>query len=328
MLLRLFSFCDAPQHYQCTIQDPATNVLEWMIDLYDLLCFDLIIVVSVIFVLLLSILFSPLHLDNEKRYSDKFFSHSTYLEIFWTIVPALLLITIAYPSFNLLYALDEEFDYIEFVYKIIGHQWYWTYEYHMGLMDVQFDSYMMDSSSFDKFYYVLKQKVHKQEYHYLRLLEVDNRLFMPVNAKAILLITSADVLHSWTIPAFGIKVDACPGRLTKANLEVKRPGVYYGQCSEICGVNHGFMPIVVQVEPDERRAFVVDKSFMHRSHFQKTGEIYVPKELSVIIVRYMYHILGLQSSYPFEPSESPYGKGFKSTYAFQSSKSTHGKGAK
>jgi len=279
--LSLFSFCDVPLHYQITIQDPATKTLEWMIDLYDLIFFDLIVVVSIVFVLLISILFSSSHLDNEERYSSKAFSHSTALEVFWTIVPALLLVSIAYPSFNLLYALDEDFDFIETVYKIIGHQWYWTYEYHYSRYDIQFDSYMIDSANitnpkdfdFDLDYFRTYTKKR-----FVRLLDVDNRLGIFAGTNSVLLITSADVLHSWTIPSFGIKVDACPGRLTKTTLFVKRPGIYYGQCSEICGINHGFMPIVLEAHPYSSYSISIHRDIQfsdtNNTHFQKVTYFY------------------------------------------------------
>jgi cytochrome c oxidase subunit II len=262
----LFSFCDIPERYQVTIQDPATTVLEWMVDFYDLICYELIIVVSVIFTLLLHILRSSIHHysptselleTGENRYSERGFSHSTVLEIFWTVTPALMLLTIAYPSFNLLYALDDRFDYTEYAIKIIGHQWYWTYEYEVGNREIAFDSYMIASSEIRK----SPNPVHGQydpadfdiAHNYFRLLDVDNRLILPYKTNIRLFITSADVLHSWAVPSFGIKVDACPGRLTKTSLVIKRPGVYYGQCSEICGINHGFMPIVVEAVSKKSR---------------------------------------------------------------------------
>ncbi len=228
---QFFSFCDAPEPFQMSIQDPATEVLEWMIDLYDLICFELIIIISIIFVLLLNIIFNPAHHFNSKHT----FSHSTYLEVFWTVVPALLLVTIAYPSFSLLYALDD-LTVPSLTIKIIGHQWYWSYEYNSFKTNFSFDSYILNSSDYGS--------------GQLRLLETDNRLLLPIKTHIRLLITSADVLHSWTIPSFGIKVDACPGRLNQATLFIKRPGLYFGQCSEICGINHGFMPIVVLASND------------------------------------------------------------------------------
>lgn len=269
------SFCDVPERYQMTIQDPATDVLEWMIDLYDLICFELIVIVSIIFVLLLSILYHPIHLDDESHYSKRSFSHSTELEVFWTIVPAILLITIAYPSFNLLYALDEDFDYTDLIIKIIGHQWYWTYEYHYKSDDFKFDSYMLNEISNPKpiLCYLGQEYGSIRHYSYHRLLEVDNRLYLPTFSKVYLLITSADVLHSWTVPSFGIKVDACPGRLTKATLVPKRAGLFFGQCSEICGINHGFMPIVVQVLDSTRYDLVHRYNYAaFIDNFQETTE--------------------------------------------------------
>lgn len=218
-------------------QDPATEVLEWMIDFYDLICFQLIIILSIIFILLLNILFNPSHHSHSKSK----FSHSTYLEIFWTIAPAFLLTTIAYPSFSLLYALDD-LTIPSLTIKIIGHQWYWSYEYNSFNTNFCFDSYILNSYEYGS--------------GQLRLLETDNRLCLPVKTHIRLLITSADVLHSWTIPSFGIKIDACPGRLNQATLFIKRPGLYFGQCSEICGINHGFMPIVVLASNDNHFNFI------------------------------------------------------------------------
>jgi cytochrome c oxidase subunit 2 len=234
LFLNLFlfvSFCDTPEPYQFYIQDPATDVLEWMISFHDLLMVNMILIVGIIFYLLYNLLYDSDHHKN----SNKFFSHSTNLEIFWTVIPAVILLTIAYPSFNLLYALDDFTD-PELTIKIIGHQWYWSYEYsntsNSGNKLIQFDSYMVATDD------LLPGMI--------RLLEVDNRLYIPTNKHIRLLITASDVLHSWAVPSFGIKVDACPGRLNQATLFVKRPGIYFGQCSEICGINHGFMPIVVR----------------------------------------------------------------------------------
>lgn len=228
----LFSFfvaCDAPKPWNIATQDPATEIFEGMLDLHDLICFELVVIITIIAALLTSVSNHPWHYT---KFSLRNFSHSTELEIFWTVVPALLLITIAYPSFTLLYALDD-LTVPSLTIKIIGHQWYWSYEIHgVDLTeDISFDSYMIHTDDL-----VIGQ---------FRLLEVDNRLYLPTHTHIRLLITSADVLHSWTIPSFGIKVDACPGRLNQASLFIKRSGIYFGQCSEICGINHGFMPIVV-----------------------------------------------------------------------------------
>jgi cytochrome c oxidase subunit 2 len=165
------------------------------------------------------------------------FSHSNVLEIVWTIIPAVILLLIAIPSFTLLYSLDELSNPV-ITLKVVGHQWYWSYEYSDHLvstnesMNINFDSYMVQNNDLS--------------FGALRLLEVDNRIVLPVKTHIRLLVSSSDVLHSWAIPSFGIKIDACPGRLSQGSLFIKREGVYYGQCSEICGINHGFMPIVIK----------------------------------------------------------------------------------
>jgi cytochrome c oxidase subunit 2 len=221
--------CDAAVNYQVTIQDPATNCLEWMANFYDLIMADLVLVLAVIFFLIASLIIN----SNHHKDSNTYFSHSQNLEIFWTIVPALILLSIAYPSFNLLYSLDDLTDPVLTV-KIVGHQWYWSYEFlDLDFQAREFDAYMVPTDDL-----ILGE---------FRLLTTDNQLTLPKSVPIKLLITSADVLHCWTIPSFGVKVDACPGRLNEASLYVKRSGLYFGQCSEICGVNHGFMPIMVKI---------------------------------------------------------------------------------
>jgi len=164
--------------------------------------------------------------------------HGTVLEIVWTIIPALCRVAVAIPSFSLLYAVDELVDPARTV-KVVGHQWYWSYEYSDHEKEdgssIAFDSYMVPT----------EDRKRGQR----RLLEVDHRIALPVDAHIRLIITAADVLHCWAVPSFGVKRDACPGRRNQASVFVTRPGVFYGQCSEICGVNHGFMPIVVEVRP-------------------------------------------------------------------------------
>lgn len=166
--------------------------------------------------------------------------HGTAIEIIWTVTPSLILIAIAVPSFALLYSLDEVVDPAVTI-KAIGHQWYWTYEYSDYAQSdegsIQFDSYMIPDDEL--------------ELGQLRLLEVDNRVVLPVNTHIRVVITAADVLHSWAVPSLGVKCDAVPGRLNQVPLYIAREGVFYGQCSELCGVNHGFMPIVVEAVPLE-----------------------------------------------------------------------------
>ncbi len=169
-------------------------------------------------------------------------SHNTKLEIAWTAVPALILLVIAVPSFRLLYFEDRAPD-PQMTVKVIGHQWYWSYEYPdtgkaSGQGEVKFDSNLVDEAD-------LKPGQ-------LRLLTADHPLVLPVGVRVRLLVTSEDVIHSWSVPAFGVKIDAIPGRLNETWVQVNSPGLYYGQCSQLCGINHGFMPIMVKAVPKEQ----------------------------------------------------------------------------
>ena len=155
------------------------------------------------------------------------------VETIWTILPAIILITIALPSLRILYIIDEINNPVLTV-KTIGHQWYWSYEY-TDYETLSFDSYIIPTSD-------LKPGE-------LRLLEVDNRVVLPIEITIRILVTSEDVLHSWAVPSLGLKTDAVPGRLNQITLMSTRPGLFYGQCSEICGSNHSFMPIVLEIVP-------------------------------------------------------------------------------
>nr|UXX50291.1 cytochrome c oxidase subunit 2 [Haemaphysalis yeni] len=152
------------------------------------------------------------------------------IEIIWTIIPAITLIFIAMPSLHLLYLTDELFS-SQMSIKIIGHQWYWSYEY--SDFNKEFDSFMIP-----------EQDMMSNSF---RLLDTDNNLVIPFNTTIKFLITSADVIHSWSIPSLSIKMDAIPGRLNQAFSFAKRPGLFFGQCSEICGANHSFMPISLEI---------------------------------------------------------------------------------
>ena len=162
------------------------------------------------------------------------FLHNTTIEVVWTFIPSSILYLIAVPSFLLLYSMDEIID-PAITLKAVGHQWYWSYEYSDYKIDfdtINFDSYMLPEDEL--------------ELGQMRLLEVDNPIVLPVNTHVRLIVTAADVLHCWTIPSLGVKIDAVPGRLNQASIFIKKLGIFYGQCSEICGVNHGFMPIVLK----------------------------------------------------------------------------------
>lgn len=158
------------------------------------------------------------------------FFEGQLIEIFWTILPMFLLIFIALPRLRLLYLIEENYK-PNLTIKVIGHQWYWSYEYRD--LNKNFDSFILIEENLDK--------------NIFRLLEVDNRFIVPVNLIRRILVTSRDVIHSWTIPSIGVKRDAIPGRLNQLNLYPIHLGLFFGQCSEICGANHRFIPIVIEV---------------------------------------------------------------------------------
>jgi cytochrome c oxidase subunit 1 len=226
-----FILLDAPAPWQMNFQTPATEVMEKIVDLHhDIMFFLIVIVVFVSWILGRIVEF---YVSTNKQTLRVAFSHHTRLEKIWTYTPTFILLLIAAPSFSLLYAIDALVE-PKITVKVIGHQWYWSYETTdiVTGTDYNFDSYMLLESDLQP--------------GTLRLLEVDNRLALPIYTNIRLIITAADVLHSWAIPALGVKLDACPGRLNQLSLYLMRPGVFFGQCSELCGTNHSFMPIVVQ----------------------------------------------------------------------------------
>jgi cytochrome c oxidase subunit 2 len=163
--------------------------------------------------------------------------HGQVLEIVWTITPSFVLVGIAIPSFALLYSMDELVEPMVTL-KVIGYQWYWSYEYiNSKFEDLKFDSYMITEDSL---------QVGDR-----RLLEVDNKVWVPVDTPVRVIVTAADVLHCWALPALGVKMDCVPGRLNQTGFFAKQTGIFYGQCSELCGVNHGFMPICLKIVPDK-----------------------------------------------------------------------------
>ena len=225
-------YADAPLPWQINFQDPATPIASAIIDLHHKIFFFLVIVAIFVGWMLFRILF---HFNASKNKIPSKVSHGSLIEVIWTITPSFILLFIALPSFDILYAMDEVIDPAVTV-KVIGHQWYWSYEYsdYNSLDDesLAFDSYMVPEADLEE--------------GQLRLLEVDERVVVPANTHIRFIVTAADVLHSWAVPSLGIKMDAVPGRLNQTSTFIQREGVYYGQCSEICGVNHGYMPIAVQ----------------------------------------------------------------------------------
>jgi len=232
--------------------DPATPIMEGIIDLHNYIFFYLILILVLVlwmfFILIarfwFNIRFPALHNTWSIRwqmYHMRKYNHSRRLEIFWTVVPSLILITIAIPSFALLYAMDEVYKPC-LTFKAVGHQWYWSYEYTDYVTQNKSTSELSSKLLFDS-NCVFESDLKLGEF---RLLQVDNPVVLPIDLNIRCLITSFDVIHAWSLPSFGIKCDALPGRLNQVMIHIKREGVFYGQCSELCGVNHGFMPITVK----------------------------------------------------------------------------------
>ena len=210
---------------QFGLQDASSPLMEELIYFHDYALIILTLITILVFYGLASLIISSK--------TNRFFLEGQELETIWTIVPAIILVFIALPSLQLLYLMDEIKDPFLTI-KAIGHQWYWRYEY-TDYKELEFDSYMVPTTDI-----TLGSP---------RLLEVDNRLIVPMQNPIRVLISSADVLHSWAVPSLGIKMDAVPGRLNQVTFFASRTGLFYGQCSEICGANHRFMPIVVEAVP-------------------------------------------------------------------------------
>jgi cytochrome c oxidase subunit 2 len=237
---------DSPRSWQIYFQDPATISMEGILYFNNHLTFLLIVIIIFVGWFLFFTIYYFVEYNN--MYSSKFV-HSKELEIVWTSIPALILLILSIPSFTLLYSMDEVST-PDLSLKVLGHQWFWSYE---------MSEFLSCSSYFKKD--ILKYSCYMMVVDglpaegdipflpYFRLLETNRRVVLPTETHLRLLVSASDVLHSWTVPSFGLKVDACPGRLNQVNLFIKRCGLFFGQCSEICGVNHGFMPIAVIAVP-------------------------------------------------------------------------------
>lgn len=226
-----------PQPWQMTFQAAASPVMERITSLHNYITVVMILVVVLVMALLAVVM---VRFNARANPKPQTFSHNTVLEVAWTAIPVLILLVIAVPSFKLLYFMDRTNE-ADFTLKVTGHQWYWSYEYPDH--NLAFDSFMKDSSALEP-----------QD---PRLLAVDNEVVIPVGATVRVLMTSQDVIHAWAVPALGVKTDSMPGRLNETWIRADRAGTYYGQCSELCGVNHGFMPIAVRaVSAEEFKSWV------------------------------------------------------------------------
>ena len=208
---------------QLLFQDAASPIILQLISFHDHTLIILTLVISVVTYAMYVIITNKL--------TNRYLIEAQQIETIWTIVPAIILIFLALPSLRLLYLTDEVSN-PSLTLKAIGHQWYWRYEY-TDFADIEIDSYIIPTTD-----------LNVGEY---RLLEVDNRVVLPIQTEIRVLVTAADVIHAWTVPALGVKVDAVPGRLNQLGFTINTPGIFYGQCSEICGANHSFIPICIEV---------------------------------------------------------------------------------
>lgn len=220
-------FAAAPVPWQMGFQPAASPVMKSIVGFHDFLLFIIFLIAGFVMCLLLYVVF---RFNARRNPVPTRTTHNTGLEVIWTVIPITMLMLIAVPSFKLLYFMDRTAN-PEMTLKVIGHQWYWSYEYP-DHGNFTFDALMIPDGE-------LKPGAR-------RLLETDNRVVLPVGTNIRILMTSTDVIHAWAVPAFGVKTDTIPGRLTETWVRIEREGVYYGQCSELCGIKHGFMPIAVE----------------------------------------------------------------------------------
>uniref|UniRef100_A0AAU6QEH2 Cytochrome c oxidase subunit 2 n=1 Tax=Euchirus longimanus TaxID=1968892 RepID=A0AAU6QEH2_9SCAR len=204
------------------LQDSASPLMEQLTFFHNHALLILLMVTVLVGYLMSTLFFN--------EYNHRYLLEGQTIELVWTILPAITLVFIALPSLQLLYLLDEINNPLISV-KTVGHQWYWSYEY-TDFMKFEFDSYMIQENDLN--------------INGFRLLDVDNRTILPYNSQIRMMVTAADVIHSWTIPALSVKIDATPGRLNQISLLINRAGLLFGQCSEICGANHSFMPISIE----------------------------------------------------------------------------------
>lgn len=243
------SLADQPKPWQMDFQEPASPVMEKLIHLHNGLLY-MVFGVS-IFVLLL-LIYTCIRFSAKRNPVPSKTTHNTLIEVIWTVIPILILLAIVIPSWKLIIYMDKTTD-AEITLKAIGYQWYWGYEYMDGEgKGIAFESYMKSPDATDP-----SLKLQPGE---PRQLATDNDVYLPVDTNIRILTTAADVIHAFAVPAFGVKIDAVPGRINETWVKITKPGVYYGQCSELCGSKHSSMPIEVHaVSKEEYSAWVATK---------------------------------------------------------------------
>jgi cytochrome c oxidase subunit 2 len=243
---------ELPRNWQLGLESAASPTMERITEFHDLL----LVIITLITIFVLGLLLYVMYRFSEKRNpTPSRTTHNTTVEVLWTVIPVIILVLIAIPSFKLLYYADRSPD-AEMTIKVIGHQWYWSYEYPDD-GNFTFDAIMVATEDLQP--------------GQNRLLETDNLVVLPVHTKIRLLITASDVLHSFALPAMGVKLDAVPGRINETWLEINREGTFYGQCSEICGTNHSFMPISIKAVSKEAYAEWVIKAKQEFARVDEPG---------------------------------------------------------
>ena len=238
-LISLPAFANQPEKWQLSFQEPASQTMRDIVWFHDYMLLPIIVAISA-FVLFL-MLYVMVRFRESRNPNPSKRTHNVAVEIIWTLVPCLILIVMAVPSFKVLYSQDT-IPKADVTIKAIGYQWYWGYEYP-DHGDIAFDALMLEDDELQP--------------GQPRLLTTDNAVVVPVDTTVRVLVTAADVIHNWAMPAFGVKMDAYPGRLNETWFRANKTGIYYGQCSELCGIRHSFMPIMVKVvEKEEFTAWV------------------------------------------------------------------------
>ena len=243
LFITLFSFpilANTPYDWQLGFQEPASPVMRSVLELHD---FVLIMMTAITIFVLLLIIYVVIRFRKSANPTPSKRTHNALIEILWTGIPVIILIAMAIPSFKLLYQQDVIPE-ADMTVKVIGHQWYWEYQYPEQ-DDISFESYMIPDDELEE--------------GDIRLLTVDNKLVLPINKNIHVLVTAGDVLHSFAMPSLGVKKDAVPGRLNETWMNIEKTGIYRGQCSELCGTGHGYMPIVIEaVSQKDFLAWVIE----------------------------------------------------------------------
>jgi cytochrome c oxidase subunit 2 len=225
--------------WQMGLQEAATPIMEQIVGVHTFILWIITIICLFVMSLLIYIMFK---FNSRANPEPSRTTHNTFIEVIWTVVPILILLVIAIPSFRLLY-FQRDLPPIDMTIKAIGNQWYWSYEYP-DHGDISFDSIMLEEDELAE-----RQKIDPGA---PRLLAVDNEIVVPVGKTVRVIVTASDVLHNFAVPSFGTKMDAVPGRLNEAWFKIAKEGIYYGQCSELCGIKHAYMPIAVRAVSEEK----------------------------------------------------------------------------